>query len=133
MPCPWYRNGLCTSPKLGRPSSIVVSKERCLGSEAEYRTCQYYVEPKTGEEEKRGLQVHLKPAALKNLKPYPPIHLYTKPIKPSCPYMKVYEYMGGWLAECTVLKRLLTKSEIDKCISYWRSCPIYRQAEEMKE
>jgi len=127
MPCPWYRNGVCTSPKLSSPSSHVVVKSRCLGSEAEYKSCHFYVEPEKAQLGS-GLEAHLKPASLKDLKPYPPIHLYSKRVESKCPFIKVYEYMGGWVAECTVLRRLLTKSEIDKCNKYWQTCPFYRSA-----
>ncbi len=129
MPCPWYRNGLCTSPKLKRPTAAVTSPDRCLGSEAEYKSCQFYVDPETADKPSSrsgGLVESLKPALEKQLKPYKPIHLLTRRPKSNCPFFKVYEYAGGYLAFCKVLNRLLTKSEAAKCEKYWQTCPFYK-------
>jgi hypothetical protein len=126
MPCPWYRNGLCTSPKLKRPTSAVTSPERCLGSEAEYKSCQFYVDPPKSQKQQSALVESLKPALEKQLKPYKPIHLIPYRPKSNCPFFKVYEYAGGYLAMCTVLNRLLTKSEVAKCEKYWQTCPFYK-------
>ena len=129
MPCPWYRGGVCTSPKLKRPTSSVTSPSRCLGSEAEYKSCQFYVEPRQKTRE-TGLLEAVKPAIAQQLKPYTPIHLLTSKPRQGCPYMKVYNYGGGYLAYCNVLGRLLTKSEAAVCEKYWATCPLRRAAEQ---
>jgi hypothetical protein len=129
MPCPWYRNGMCTSPKLRQPSRSVVSPQRCMGSEAEYKSCRFYVDPP---QERRGRTRSLleqpKPAIIQQLRPYMPIHLLSRKPNSNCPYIKVYSYSGGYLAQCLVLNRLLTKSELTMCEKYWQSCPFYRMA-----
>ena len=135
MPCPWYRGGVCTSPKLRRPSSSVTSPSRCLGGEAEYKSCRFYVEPRGGSESGRGgsggkgaLFESAKPAIVQQLRPYNPIHLVSSRPTSRCPYIKVYSYSGGFLVYCRVLGRLLTRSEVDLCNQYWETCPFYRQA-----
>ncbi len=130
MPCPWYRGGVCTSPKLKRPTSSVTSPDRCLGGEAEYKSCQFYVEPqrKSDQERGQGLLAAARPAIAQQLKPYLPIHLLNAKPKSKCPYIKVYSYGGGYLAYCNVLGRLLTKSEARLCEKYWQTCPFYRMA-----
>ena len=136
MPCPWYRNGVCTSPKLRRPSSSVTSPSRCLGSEAEYKSCRFYVEPKQkseGGSGRGGLLEAAKPAIVQQLRPYNPIHLLASKPTSKCPYIKVYSYSGGYLAQCLVLRRLLTKSEVELCNKYWETCPFYRQAQQHPE
>jgi hypothetical protein len=92
---------------------------------SEYLSCEYYVEPSQREQ---GLEKHLKPAIAQQLKPYPPIHVV--PYRPSsgCPLMKVYDYSGGYLAYCSVLGRLLTRSEVETCEKYWSSCPLRHYA-----
>jgi hypothetical protein len=127
---------MCTSPKLKRPSSSVTSPSRCLGGEAEYRSCRFYVEPKSDQQRQRrggGLLEAAKPAIVQQLKPYTPIHVvYSKPTS-KCPYMKVYSYSGGYLVFCRVLNRLLTRSEVETCNRYWETCPFYRQAQQRPE
>ncbi len=136
MPCPWYKNGMCTSPKLVSPTSSVVSVERCLGGPEQYKTCNFYVEPGGEQQEQRarsdvpsitefsGRRTSLD----KKLKPYPPIHLLDQRPLAECPYMKVYEYSGGYLAYCVALERLLTRSEVEVCEKYWRTCPMRKLA-----
>ena len=128
MPCPWYRNGMCTSPKLRQPSRSVVSPQRCMGGEAEYRSCKLYVDPPQERKQGRGLLEQAKPALIQQLRPYTPIHLLSRRPASRCPFMKVYSYSGGYLAQCTVLGRLLTRSEVEACEKYWQTCPFYRAA-----
>lgn len=125
MPCPWYRGGLCTSPKLREPSAHVTSPERCL-SDTEYLSCEFYVDPSEVKREPKGLERHLRPAIAQQLKPYPPIHVIPYRPRSGCPYMKVYEYSGGYLAYCNILGRLLTRSEVEVCEKHWRTCPLSR-------
>ena len=128
MPCPWYKNGMCTSPKLHRPSSAVVNLERCMGGPEQYKTCSFYVEPGGESEESNrstpAITSFTKSGLEKKLKPYPPIHLLDHRPESGCQFLKVYEYSGGFLAYCTILERLLTRSEVKLCESHWRQCPI---------
>ena len=126
MPCPWFRGGLCTSPKLSRPSSAVTSPTRCQGGDAEYVACQFYVEPGSGSKRRSPLESGVKPAIAQQLRPYPPIHLLHSKPRSRCPFIKIYDYSGGYLAQCQVLGRLLTRSEAERCEKYWSSCPFYR-------
>ncbi len=124
MPCPWYREGLCTSPKLENPSSDPVMPHRCLGAEEVYSKCRYY-----STEEK----VKLKPVT-----PTSAISIFGKPLallhairqKPSseCEYFEVKDTGEHYLAGCKVLRRYLTIYEVDLCNKYWRECP-YRRIE----
>ncbi|KSW12290.1 hypothetical protein CF15_05955 [Pyrodictium occultum] len=123
---------MCTSPKLSRPTAAVTSPSRCQGSEAEYRACQFYVDPDKGQRRRTGLEAGLRPAIADQLKPYPPIHLLTSRPQQRCPFMRVYEYSGGYLAQCRVLNRLLTRSEAEKCEKYWQSCPFYKVGVQQK-
>ncbi len=130
MPCPWYKNGMCTSPKLVKPTTSVVNLERCMGGPESYKTCQFYVEPGGGEESGRSdtpsITSFSRTGLDKKLKPYPPIHLLERRPESSCQFFKVYEYGGGYLAYCAILERLLTRSEVEACEKHWRSCPVRR-------
>ncbi len=120
MPCPYYQNGRCTSPKLPKPSTAVVNPSRCL-SDNEYRTCQYYIE----QEEQKSLE-YFGDKIKKELKPYPPIHYLERPIKSDCPYYQLLSYGGYYIAKCEILGRLLTKHEALTCTKYWETCPIIK-------
>ncbi len=130
MPCPWYQNGMCTSPKLPEASELVVSRERCLGGPEAYRLCKYYVEPE--KEGRRGKRKGIErfstpaPAEAQKYKPYPPIHVIPRKPSSACPFIKIINYAGGYLAYCRVLNRLLTKHEVSNCDRYWKTCPFYR-------
>jgi hypothetical protein len=99
-----------------------------MGDETEYKACRFYVEPPQERRSSRGILEQAKPAIVQQLRPYTPIHLL--PTRPSskCPFIKVYSYSGGYLAQCTVLNRLLTRSEVELCEKYWQTCPMYRMA-----
>lgn len=128
LPCPWYKSGMCTSPRLREPSTLVVNPERCLGKHEDYRSCRYFVDVEKQEEKEKSLTRFTQPtpAIAQQLKPYPPIHLlHTKPSS-TCPYFKVYEYAGNYLAYCNVLERLLTRSEVKNCEKLWKNCPFYK-------
>ncbi len=118
MPCPYYQNGVCTSPKIPRPTSAVVNPSRCL-SNSEYKTCKYYVE----QEEQKNLE-YFGDKIKKELKPYPPIHYLERPLKSDCPYYQLLSFGGYYIAKCEILGRLLTKHEVLICSKYWESCPI---------
>ena len=120
MPCPYYQNGRCISPKLPKPSSAVVNPSRCM-SEKEYKTCQYYIEKEEGSQ--KSLE-YFGDKIKKELKPYPPIHYLERPLKSNCPYYQLLSYGGYYMAKCEILGRLLTKHEALTCIKYWETCPI---------
>ena len=129
LPCPWYKNGMCTSPRLREPSTLVVSSERCLGGQEDYRSCRYFVDVEKLEEKEKGGLVKFTqptPAIAQQLKPYPPIHLLHSKPSSACPYFKTYEYAGNYLAYCNVLERLLTRSEVKNCEKLWKGCPFYK-------
>ncbi len=115
MPCPWYQHGLCTSPKLSKPTDAVVNPERCLGA---YEGCSYYVKP----EEKQGIEAFI--SRDKKFNPYPPIHALEEPLNCGCENFKLINVEGVLCAYCRVLDRLLTRSEARTCSKYWRTCPL---------
>lgn len=118
MPCPWYREGVCTSPMLDSPSNEPVIPARCLGDENIYRTCRYYKEP--GD----------------TIKPYRPgffgkplllIHSISRVPRSECDFFVVEKHESGcYLAACKVLGRYLTRYEVALCESHWDSCPYRR-------
>ena len=123
MPCPWYSQGFCTSPKLEVASDAITSPERCLGDEARYRSCPYYVDPSSAQSpSRRRGSVHRQ-----NLKVYAPIHALVHNIDIGCDYAEVITTEGGIrVAYCRALDRLLTRFEAELCSRHWRECP-YRQ------
>ncbi|PUA32224.1 MAG: hypothetical protein B7O98_06020 [Zestosphaera tikiterensis] len=119
MPCPWYREGLCTSPKLESPSSDPVLPHICLGAEEAYIKCRYY---------SSGERIKPKPAVPMFGKPLTLLHAIKQKPSSDCEYF-VVEYVGEhYLAGCKVLRRYLTTYEVDLCSKYWRECP-YRKIE----
>ncbi len=127
MPCPYYMNGYCTSPKLPQPSEHVVTLERCLGDESAFKLCRYYVEKSESTMNTGILSYSNRKEGLPSgTRIYPAIHLiHTKPTS-SCTYFKIYEITGGFVAYCDKLKRLLTKSEAQRCSKYSEDCPYRR-------
>ncbi|WP_167827887.1 hypothetical protein [Pyrolobus fumarii] len=101
-----------------------------MGGPEQYKSCSFFVEQESGEEAGAGgtpaITSFAKSGLEKKLKPYPPIHLLDYRPNNECPFMKVYEYSGGYLAYCTVLERLLTRSEVETCEQHWKTCPVRR-------
>jgi len=137
MPCPWFYDGLCTSPRLPKPSSAVVTK-RC-SSENDFDVCKFYVPPESVEERKDGLlkfASSIEERGSESLeqrhKPYKLIHaLLTEPSK-GCPYLKPFRGSDGkWYALCKVLNRLLTFTEVKLCEHHWKTCPLYKNAPQL--
>ncbi len=130
MPCPYYKNKMCTSPMLPEPTDAIVVPSRCL-SEDKYRTCKFYVEEK-GKEGKQSTLITstIDDEKLKELRPYPPIHYLDMPIRSGCSFYKLMSYGGYFIAYCEVLGRILTRHEAKLCGSYWSSCPIAKQGYE---
>lgn len=123
MPCPYFKNKMCTSPLLPEPSSAVVVPGRCL-SDNKYKTCQFYTESKESKEQGVLAVSTLSDEQLKELKPYPPIHYLENPLRSNCPYYRLLNYGGYYLAYCEILGRILTRHEALLCSRYWETCPI---------
>jgi len=121
MPCPWYSQGFCTSPKLEIPSDAVTSPERCLGDETRYTSCPYYVEPSARKKQRNtSIPKH-------NLRVYAPIHALVYDVHVECPYAEIVKLENGIkVLYCKALDRLMTRFEAELCSKYWRDCP-YRE------
>ena len=117
MPCPWYKHGMCTSPKVGEPTDAVVNPIRC-GSDSEYKSCTYYVEPSAT------MTSDQKAPRRDRLRLYAPIHALPPNTAISCPEATIIKLESGAIAAyCKVLNRALTKYEVELCNKYWRDCP----------
>ncbi len=123
MPCPWYQQGYCTSPKIGVPTDVVVSPDRCL-DDSRYRQCSYYVEP--GTKSRKEVSV-----AKEKLKVYAPIHALLRDLKCGCPYIQILQLSGVKVAYCRALDRLLTRYEAELCETNWKNCPYRIQLSEL--
>jgi len=123
MPCPYFKNKMCTSPLLPEPTDAIIVPSRCL-SDDKYRTCKFYVESGKSEKQSTLIVSTLSDEQLKELKPYPPIHYLENPLNSECPHYKLLSYGGYYLAYCNVLGRILTRHEALLCSKYWETCPI---------
>ncbi len=113
MPCPWYKNGMCTSPVFREPTPDPVVHTVCLGSESVYRGCRYF------RERESDLSRFGKPLLL--------IHSLEGEMKSDCEFYVLGKHeTGSYLAACEILGRLLTRYEVRLCVNYWRNCP-YRK------
>ena len=130
MPCPFYRGGACHSPKLGEPSDSVVAASRCRGPPETYMGCSLYVGTdiginKPGEENNSGGKGGVRVVAKNSIasKIYSPIHLLKEPLSSECPSYRIEHIGTGYVASCSILKRVLAKYEARLCSLYWRECP----------
>lgn len=121
MVCPWYRDGLCTSPKLEQPSSDPVTM-MCVGGPKQYRECRYFME--------RAESPHAASVAAtaKFGKALLMIHALNDRPKSECVFFEPEDHEGYFLAGCAVLRRYLTKFEVPECEKHWVGCP-YRKIE----
>lgn len=132
--CPWYKEGVCFSPKVfreyGEPSSIPVTDSKCLSEK--YVECPYYTEKKTVQQsqldfiEEGAVGMREKGLAL-----YLRVHTITPDMKSDCPFYEVTsvkDHDGNvvYVAVCRFLDKYLTRSFVEKCIKYWRECPFYK-------
>jgi len=118
MPCPWFKDGLCTSPLLEEPSKDPVIPSICSSIKEVYSKCRYYVEPAT-KEPKEFSGKYGRPVLL--------IHSLTKPLRSNCEFFIIEKYEENvYIAACRVLNRYLTRYEVDTCIKHWKECP-YRK------
>lgn len=121
MICPWYRDNMCTSPKLEQPSSDPITMA-CVGGPKQYKECRYFVEKV---EDSRLTNVT---ASTKFGKALLMIHALNEKPKSECEFFESEDHEGYFLAGCTVLRRYLTKFEVPDCEKYWVNCP-YRKIE----
>jgi hypothetical protein len=119
MPCPFFKNGLCTSPLLGEPRADVYRPGVCDGDKSMYSKCPYYTEKGL-----ETLQTFTMDDVVRKLKPDPLLHYMRKRPVSSCKYMKVYEISGHYVAYCQLLGRLLTRYEAELCVTMPEGCPI---------
>ncbi len=131
MPCPWFKDGMCHSPKLPKPSSAIVNK-KCTSEE--YVQCKFYVPPDAVEKVDKGLGAFVSEEKVEEsfeekYKPYRLIHAI--PFKPEskCPQFKAMRGSDGkWYALCNVMDRLLTVVEVKLCEHHWKTCPFYKNS-----
>lgn len=122
MSCPWYKDGMCTSPKLEHPSSDPVSLVLCLGGHNEYAGCRYFSEkripragPTMSSVAKFGKSLFM-------------IHALSEIPESNCEFFEVENHESHYLAGCVILGRYLTKFEVMECEKGWSACP-YRKIE----
>ncbi|ALU12603.1 hypothetical protein EYM_05625 [Ignicoccus islandicus DSM 13165] len=128
MPCPWFKDGMCHSPKIGKPSAAIVNK-KCTSDN--YEECKFYVPPEATD---KGLSAFVseersEESFEEKYKPYKLIH--ASPYKPEskCPHFEVMRGTDGkWYALCKVMDRLLTVVEMKLCEHHWKTCPFYKNA-----
>jgi len=118
LPCPWYRDGMCTSPALETATDLVVSPQRCL-SDDQYRSCAYYVDPAKLQEQRKK-----KPEYVRT-KPCIVISGMTKEPKIGCEYAAVEKTEDGFfVVYCMVRGTYLTRWDVELCEKYWKECPF---------
>ena len=127
--CPWYKDGICYSPKTLReyqePSSKPVNVEKCLTDK--YTSCTYYSEPRKDE---TLLPTQVAGLKEKKMTLYLPILTVTPNLRSDCPFYQlepIVDENGNtvYIAYCRATKRYLTKSHASKCTLLWRDCPFY--------
>ncbi|MFN3267731.1 MAG: hypothetical protein ACK416_00560 [Zestosphaera sp.] len=121
MVCPWYKEGMCTSPRLDQPSSDPVSLA-CTGGAEQYRGCRYFVE------KKEVFQPVSAAATVRFGKALLMIHALNEKPESGCEFFESEDHGGYFLAGCRVLRRYLTKFEVMDCEKHWINCP-YRRVE----
>lgn len=125
--CPFYKKGLCTSPRLGEPRADVYRPGICDGDETAYSRCSLYASG-TGsilEFSERPVQVSERLISS--------IHYLNRRPTSLCPYFKVVEYGGRYVAFCSVLARHLTGYELEPCERHAEQCPLRKYASGERE
>jgi len=117
--CPYYKNGYCTSPLLEQPSQEFTSSQRCLTEN--FKTCRFYI-PKEDEIEKKALEQYIYEP--KEIIIFSPVNVIDEPKNSECEYYQLLKTDKGYIAKCRIMKRVLTKSQANNCVSYWNTCPI---------
>ena len=122
MICPYYNNGYCTSPRLGKPLSSVTSSLRCRKN---YVTCSYYV-PRGDtekEEEKHGLTRYITTED-KRINFYTQINLIDPDMISNCEYFTPIRTEKGLVARCEAMDRLLARHQALLCVKEYPTCPF---------
>lgn len=122
--CPYYKNGLCISPKLNTPTDAVTSPSRCY-DENMYKTCKYYEEKDQKETEEKGLTKYIPKTSILNF--YPAVNLLDEAIQPQCEYFRLYQFEKRYVARCEILDRILTKGQVNLCLKYANKCPFRKE------
>ncbi len=121
MPCPWLKDNKCTSPRLEKPSAMVVD-EKCFAGAEEYRRCKYFEGSDAGP--KNLFSYEKKP--LTGEKPHPLVSALYEPVLSDCPFYRLEDVGGYYAAYCHGLERWLGRHEVALCKRYWTTCPIRR-------
>jgi len=117
--CKFYKNGLCISPKLDKPTDVVTSTTRCFGNPT---TCQYYIE----EEKKTGLAAFNSKEGISYLRIniIDDTKLLERIENTDCSYFRYNKIEQGAIAYCTIMNRMLTEGQAKNCILHGKKCPI---------
>jgi len=108
--CPYYKNGICVSPKLDKPTDYVTNKSRCLGN---YTTCSYFpIDEKVAKE------------IDKEVSYYPAVNLLDGPIESGCEFFYLIRTSKGLVARCDIQGRVITKSQALLCSKLYNKCPF---------
>ena len=118
MVCPYYNNGYCVSPRLGKPNSTVTSSLRCIKN---YTSCSYYVQ--RNEQDRRGLLNYV-PVESERLSFYPQINIIDEDMISECEYFRPIRTDKGIVVRCIVLNRLLTTHQALLCVKEYKGCPF---------
>ncbi len=74
----------------------------------------------------------------KDIPVYLPIHTIPPDTKCDCPNFVLEEIVAEdgkrvSIAKCSFLNRFLTRSQVEKCVRYWSTCPFYLQSIQVRE
>jgi len=117
--CNFYKNGLCISPKLEKPTDVVTSTTRCYQN---FTTCQYYVE-----EKKTGVPaftVTEKGIGYLRVNIIYDAKLLERIENTECNYFRYNEVEQGAISYCIIMNRMLTEGQAKNCILHGKKCPI---------
>lgn len=112
--CPYYKQGLCHSPLLPKPEDYVTDASKCIGN---FYTCRYYpkddLNPEQGDSTEK-VDVNI----------YPIVNVLEDTIESGCPNFKLSRTSKGVVAICSIMGRVMTRSQAKLCSERWASCPI---------
>jgi len=120
--CPYFKNGVCVSPILGKPTDYVTNKARCLGN---YTTCNYYPMNNNTSSDNKGLMKFVEKEIEKEVNYYPAVNLLDSPIESGCEFFYLVRTSKGLVARCVIQNRIITKSQALLCSKYHNTCPFY--------
>lgn len=124
--CYWFRQGICISPALDKPTDSVTSPKRCLTSE--YKTCNLYRDPPGGiQTEATGLEKYTEkkqPSGLRITElMVKEVYAHETVPESPCPFFIVTQYDGKYFTYCNKKKSWLTKSQSFLCLTNDQNCP----------